>query len=330
MAKIFVTGADGMLGSNLVRELLGREYQVKAFILEGKSSPTLEGLPIEYAEGNLLDKHSVLAGMEGCDYAIHVAAVTSVWPSKGSIYHRVNVEGTENIIEAALETKIKRLIHVGSASSFGFGHQHEPGNEETPYKSGKYGLDYIDTKREGQFRVEKAVRERGLDAVIVNPTFMIGPYDSQPNAGKVILGVYEKQTPGYSPGGKNWVYVKDVAVGIANAIEKGKTGESYILGHENLSFKEAFKIIAEVVDRPFPSFAAPAPLVKLAGRFGSLASSITGKAPTVSYKMAWISCDGHYFSPKKAVEELDLPQTPIRVAIKEAFDWFKENGYLKS
>ena len=319
-----------MLGSNLVRELLDRNYEVRAFIQKGKSSPSLKGLPIEFSEGDLLDKISIKEGMRGCDYLIHVAAVTSVWPSKGTIYHKVNVEGTENIIETAIEHKVKRMVHVGSASSFGFGEQHNPGTETTPYKSGKYGLDYIDTKREGQFRVEKAVKEKGLQAIIVNPTFMIGPYDSVPNAGKVILGLYEQKSPGYSPGGKNWVYVKDVAKGIANALTMGRIGESYILGHENLSFKQAFEKISKVIDKPFPSFAAPAPLVKLAGRIGSLSAAITGKAPIVSYKMAWISCDGHYFSPAKAVKELDLPQTPIEVAIKDAFDWFKENGYLKS
>lgn len=330
MAKIFVTGADGMLGSNLVRELLDRGHQVRAFILKGKASPTLEGLPIEFAEGNLLEKESILEGMQGCDYVIHVAALTTVWPSKGEIYHRVNVVGTENVIDAALHHKVRRMVHVGSASSFGFGEQDNPGTETTPYKSGKYGLDYIETKREGQFRVERAVRERGLQAIIVNPTFMIGPYDSVPNAGKMILGLYEQKSPGYSPGGKNWVYVKDVAVGIANALTKGKIGESYILGHQNLSFKEAFAIISRVIGKPFPSMAAPAPLVKLAGGFGSLGAAITKKPPIVSYKMAWISCDGHYFSPEKAVRELDLPQTPIEVAIQDAFDWFKENGYIKS
>lgn len=330
MAKIFVTGADGMLGSNLVRELLDRNYEVRAFVLKGKPSPTLDGLAIERVEGNLLDKQSIIDGMEGCDYVIHVAALTTVWPSKGAIYHKVNVEGTEHIIEAALHHKIQRMVHVGSASSFGFGEKENPGTEATPYKSGKYGLDYIDTKREGQLRVEKAVREKDLPAVVVNPTFMIGPYDSQPNAGKVILGIYEEKPPAYSPGGKNWVYVKDVAVGIANALEKGKIGESYILGNQNLSFKEAFEIIAKVVAKRCPKVAAPAPLVKLAGRFGSLGAAITKKAPMVSYKMAWISCDGHYFSADKAVRELDLPQTPIEVAVKEAFNWFDENGYLKS
>ncbi|MEO0897044.1 MAG: NAD-dependent epimerase/dehydratase family protein [Bacteroidota bacterium] len=329
MAKIFVTGADGMLGSNLVRELLSRNYEIRALIQKGRQSPTLEGLDIEQFEGDLLDKESMDKAMEGCEYVIHVAAITNVWPSQDPIFHKINVEGTENIIELCLKHQVKRLVHVGSASSFGFGEKSQPGDEGTPYKSAKYGLDYIDTKREGQIRVEEAVKEKGLQAVIVNPTFMIGPYDTKPNAGQIILGVYEGKTPGFSPGGKNWVYVKDVAIGIANALTMGKIGESYILGHENLSFKEAFEIISRIVGKPMPSFAAPGGLIKLVGRMGSLIGNITKTTPTLSYEMAWISCDGHYFSPEKAKKELDLPQTPIEVGIKEAFQWFDDNGYLK-
>ncbi len=329
MSKILVTGADGMLGSNLIRELLHRNHEVRAFIEKGRSNPTLEGLPIERREGNLLDKESLIMALEGCEYLIHVAALTNVWPTRGEIYHKVNVEGTENVIDAALHHGVKRMIHVGSASSFGFGEKENPGKEDSPYRSAQYGVDYIDTKREGQKRVEKAVKERGLPAIIVNPTFMIGPYDSKPNAGKVILGLYEQKTPGYSPGGKNWVYVKDVAVAIANALTMGRNGESYILGHQNLSFKEAFEIIAKVIDKPMPSIPIPGPLVKFTGRMASMVSNLSRKAPIVSYQMAWISCDGHYFSPEKAVKELDLPQTPLEVAVKDAFDWFKENGYIK-
>ena len=328
MKKVFVTGPDGLLGSNLLRSLLKRGYKVKAMVQPGNQSPTLEGLDIEKVEIDLLDIDSLIAAVEGCDYLIHVAAITSVWPSKGDIYERINVTGTEHVIAAALKHKIERMIYVGSASSFGFGPQDQPGTEESPFKSAKYGLEYITSKRKAQIRVLEAVEKQGLPALVVNPTFMIGPYDSKPSSGAMIVAAAKGKVPGYTSGGKNWVAVKDVAEGICQALEKGRVGQCYIMGHQNLSYKEALSIISTVVGRKPPKLPVPNFLVKMGGFFGSTIAMITRKPPALSYPMAWISCDGHYFSPAKAVKELQMPQTPLEEAVKEAYDWFCENGYI--
>lgn len=328
MNKVFVTGADGLLGSNLVRSLLDKEYEVRVLIQPGKDPITLKNLQIEQVEADILNADALDKAVEGCDVVIHVAAITNVWPTRGDIYYKVNVDGTLNMIEAALKHKVKRFIHVGSASSFGFGTKDNPGNEESPWKSAKYGLDYIDSKLEGQKVVHKAVIERGLPAIVVNPTFMIGAYDSKPSSGEVILQAYHERIPAITSGGKNWVYVKDVAEGICNGIEMGRIGEAYILGHQNMSYKEAFNMIANVLGKKPPKISLPDFIIKIAGRAAGFAGKLFGFAPKLSYPVAWIACDGHYFSPAKAVKELNLPQTPVEQGVKEAFQWFEKNGYL--
>jgi len=328
--NVLITGADGLLGSNVVRELLQQNHQVKAFILPGSTSKTLDGLPIEIVEGNILNTAAIEAAVEGCDAIIHAAANTNIWPNRSEIICKVNLEGTKNIVEAGMKAGIKRLVHIGTANSFGFGPLDDPGSEEKPFGAAHYELDYMDSKLDAQRYILQKVKDENLPAVIINPTFMLGPYDSKPSAGAMILAVYHKQVPGFAKGGKNYVAVKDAATAIVNALTKGRVGECYIVGHQNLNYKEAFTTIADVVGVDPPKITFPSSLIRLYGRMGSLYGNITKKAPTVSYTMACISCDEHYFSPQKAIDELGLPQTDIRVAIKEAFDWFEENGYLEN
>ncbi|HEY0029949.1 MAG TPA: NAD-dependent epimerase/dehydratase family protein [Bacteroidia bacterium] len=330
MSKVFLTGPDGLLGSNIVRELLNRKYEVRVMLFHQREPITLAGLPIEIVYGNISNKEELIELSKGCDYFINVAAITDMWPSRGEIYFKINVNGAENVIEAALHNKVKRLVHVGSASSFGYGTLEHPGDETCPFKSGKYKVDYIDSKREGQLKVQEAVAKRGLNAVVVCPTFMIGPFDSKPSSGTMIIALAEGKVPAFSSGGKNWVYVKDVAMGVCNAMTMGRAGEAYILGGENMTYVVAMKRIAAALDqKKVPKFIVPNVILKLAGLYGSISSAITHKAPKLTINLAQIACDGHYFSPQKAIDELKMPQTPIEVGVKEAKEWFIENGYLK-
>jgi len=327
--KIFVTGADGLLGSNLVRKLLSEKHEVAVFLQPEKPINTLDGLNIEKYYGDILNLEDLNQSMANCDVLIHMAANTNIWPSRSEIVKKVNIQGTSNVVKTALLQKVKRLIYVGTANSFGFGTKENPGNETIPYKSSIYGLDYMDSKYEAQQLVMKAVKEQQLPAIIVNPTFMLGAYDSKPGSGAMILAIYNKKVPGYSPGGKNYVYVNDVATAIVNAINKGRIGECYILGNKNLNYKEAFTLIANAVGVKPPKIKLPSFLAKGYGAFSSFVAKTFGSTPTVSYNMAKIACDGHYFSVNKAVKELELPQTPIEFAVKEAYNWFVENKYIK-
>ncbi len=327
--KVLVTGADGLLGSNLVRELLSRKYEVRVLLLPNSSSTTLDDLPIERFTGNILHKEDLEKAMEGCTHLVHAAANTNIWPNRSEIVRKVNIDGTKNVAEVAHSTGIQRMVYIGTANSFGFGPKENPGDETKAYQSGKYGLDYQDSKYKAQLYLLEQFKEKKLPVLIINPTFMLGPYDSKPSAGAMVLAIYNRKVPAFAPGGKNYVYVKDVAIAIANALDgKGRVGECYIAGHQNLNFKEAFTKIAEITGVKPPAFSLPGGILKFYGRIGSLMGAITGKAPTVSYPMTQISCDDHYFSAQKAVSELGMPQTGIEVAVKEAFEWFEANGYL--
>lgn len=328
--KVLLTGADGLLGSNVSRELLKRGHSVKAFVQPGRQQKTLEGLDIEKFSGNLLNHGEVLQAVKGCDAVIHAAANTSVWPLRSEIIRQVNIDGTRNVANAVLKNNLGRMVYVGTANSFGFGSLEKPGVEENSYRSHIYGLDYMDSKYEAQQVVLKEVKENKLPALIVNPTFMFGPYDSAPSSGAMIVAIYKGKVPGYSMGGKNYICVKDAAIAIANALTQGRTGECHILGNENLSYKEAFKKIATTIGAKVPSMPLPRFAANLYGRFGSMMGNITGKAPVVSYPLARIAGHEHYYSAAKAIRELGLPQTPIETGIRESFEWLKENGYLSN
>lgn len=326
--KIFVTGADGLLGSNLVRELLSRGHAVRAFVQPGRQQKTLEGLVIEKFEGNLLNQEDIVAGSAGCDAIIHCAASTAVWPIRSEIINKVNIDGTKNIIQAVYKNNIQRLVYVGTANSFGFGTKEVPGIEGNPYKSATYGLDYMDSKYKAMLLVLDEVKKNSLPALVVNPTFMFGPYDSTPSSGAMIVALYNGKVPGYTTGGRNYLCAKDAAVAIANALTQGRIGECYILGNQNLSYKEIFSTIANTIGVKAPSLAIPSVFAKLYGHIGSLMGKLSGKAPAISYPLARISGDEHYYSPEKARKELSLPQTPVETGIKESFEWLKQNGYL--
>lgn len=329
--QILVTGPDGVLGSNLVRELLKRNHDVSVLLEPGKDPITLQGLNIKRYEGDILDKKAITGAFQDKDIVYHCAASTSVFPARNKLVNQVNIEGTRNIIELSLENKIQRLIYVGTANSFSFGSSKEdPGKEGTPYLSVKYGLDYMDSKYKAQQIILEAVKDRGLQAIVVNPTFMIGPYDSRPSSGAMILAIHKGKVPGYSQGGKNYVAVKDVAFAMANALDRGRIGECYILGNTNLTYKEAFGLIAKTIGAKAPSRQLPNFIVRSYGSINSILAGVFNFQPAVTKELATISCENHYYNVEKARNELGLPNTPLEVAIKECFEWFEQNNYLDS
>ena len=327
--KILVTGPDGVLGSNLVRELLSRDYDVTVLLEDGKKAPTLDGLSINKLSGNILNQNDLDKAIEGKNIVIHCAASTSVYPARSEIVNKVNIEGTKNVISAVQKHNVDRLIYVGTANSFGFGDATSPGVEGNPYTSIKYGLDYMDSKRIAQEVILESVEKDGLPAIVVNPTFMIGPYDSRPSSGAMVLAIHNGKVPGYTNGGKNYVAVKDAATAIANAVTMGRIGECYILGNVNLTYKEAFELIADTIGSKAPKRRLSNFMVKSYGSINSSLAKIFKFYPSVTKELATISCEIHYYSPEKARKELGLPQTPLKVAIKECFDWLDQNGYTK-
>ena len=328
--KIFLTGTSGLLGSNVLIELLQRGYDVRTlFRNEHDARQHQEIQDIEVFMGDITDAEAMQRGVDGCDVIIHAAADTGLWPSRSRDYEQTNVQGTVNLIKAGRQAHVQRMIAVSTANALGFGTKEHPGDENTPPQFKQYGLGYMETKHLAQQMLLRAVQKDGFPGLVVNPTFMIGPHDHKPSSGRMVLAVYQGKVPGYPVGGKNYVYVGDAATAIVNAIDKGRVGECYILGHENLTYREAFTKISQVVGVAPPRLPIPPSLTKAFGLMGSLYGAVSGQAPKVTYKMAQVSCDGHYFTAAKAVRELEMPQTPIDIAVQECFEWFKKNGYLE-
>lgn len=325
---IFLTGPDGILGNNLIPVLIGRGFRVRAYIQKGKSAEFTESLGAEIVYGDILNREETIDAMAGCDYVIHAAANTNIWPTRDKMIREVNIEGTRNVIQAVLANKIKKMIHIGTANSFGFGSKSNPGNETLAYACAPYGLDYMDSKYEAQKQVLSAVKESGLPAMILSPTFMIGPFDFKPSSGQLIISVYKNKVPGYTQGGRNYVYVKDAAIAIANALEKGKVGECYIMGNENLNYQEIFDKISKITGAKPVKRSIPSAGTIALGAILSIAGKLFNYNPGVSLPVARISVHEQYYSNAKAVRELGLPQTPIDLALQDAFQWLKNAGYL--
>lgn len=324
--RILITGADGMLGSNLVRLLIDRGHEVSVLIHPSSRSITLEGLRITRHRGDILKPASLNSAVAGNDAVIHAAASTKIWPSRSELVRRINIDGTRNMIESAMECNIKRMIYVGSGVS---SNVNGVSDGKYAFPGARYGLDYVDSKYEALQLVLGAVKSRGLPALTILPTFMIGPYDSLPGSGRIILAMAQGKVKFHTNGGKNFIHVRDVATAIANSLTMGHIGASYITGNENLSYQTFFRKVARIVGQPETKILLPDWLVKAIGLVGSLSGKILNKEPFLTYPAARASCVSQFVHNDKAFEELQMPKTDIDTAIRECFDWFTENAYIK-
>ncbi|WP_055562897.1 NAD-dependent epimerase/dehydratase family protein [Hymenobacter sp. AT01-02] len=332
MPTVLVTGADGFLGRHLVQQLLARGYQVRALVRSAQpvntlALPPLTSLPVDVVVGDVCQPATMAGHADGCAAIIHAAALAQVNPARNPAVWTVNLQGTETMLNLARAAGISRFVYVGTANVFGFGTRQHPGDETRPYAGYQYGLDYMDSKLAATNSVLRAVANEELPAVLVHPTFMLGPGDAKPTSNALLLELYRGKLPGYPPGGKNYVHVRDVAVATINALTQGQAGESYILGNQNLSYQEAFALMAQVLGVPAPRWLLPARISYLYGTICDLKARLTGRPAQLNSAMAAVANDGHYFNVQKARAELSLPQTDLRIAITEAFQWFKDHNY---
>lgn len=324
---VLVTGSTGLLGANVVRTLLARNYQVKVLARKSKHLAVLDELNLSIMLGDITAVDDVTDAAQGCDIIIHIAADTNQHYTKQSDYNEVNIGSVKHVIKAAARRNIAKVIYVSSAAVFGFGSKEHPGNESDIIKLPFCDSLYIRSKAAGQQLILKAAENSSTDFIVVNPSFMIGAYDSKPSSGKIIQMSYGKRLVFVPPGGKNFVHVKDVANGICNAIENGRNGECYLLANENLTYAEFFKMVEK--SSGYKSFQIPIPASLL--KIGGFLASILGKCGMKS-SFNWINanilCVGNYYSNEKAVNELKMPVTPIRLAVEDAISWFSQTGVL--
>ncbi len=325
--RIFVTGANGLIGSNLCHKLTERGYDVVGLV-RGKSNLLgLEGFKGRLVRGDILDEAGLTVAMEGTDYVFHTAGLVSFDNRRREELLRLNIEGVHIVVEAALKAGVKRLVHTSSVAAIGIPEEGDVADESVEYNRFKNNVAYSDSKHFGEVEIMKGV-ERGLDAVIVNPGSIIGERDVYFHSGillKVLKGM--KVVP-YVSGGMCVVGVDDVVDGEIAALQSGKTGEKYILGSENITFKELFGQICSVVGAPAPSLYVPVWMARSTAAVMELLSSITGKPPVLTKAHVVSATLPHYFSSEKAKRELGYKPLPIMDAIKKAYEWYLENGLM--
>lgn len=327
--KAFITGATGFIGGNLARLLLTDGHQVRALVRLHSDRRNLNGLPIEVVEGDLDNPQQLAEQIAGCEVVFHVAALYSLWAKDSAAIYRANVEGTENILNAARQAQVKRFIHTSSVAAIGVPPAGMSANETTTTTVEALVSDY----KKSKFLAEQAAQtaaQNGLDVVIVNPSTPIGAYDVKPTpTGEIILRFLQNRMPAYVHTGLNLIDVEDVARGHILAWQKGRMGERYILGHRNLTLREMLQLLANITGKPAPKFAVPH-FLPLAVAFvdEKVLARYCGKTPQVSYASVQMSQHAMYYDSSKAMRELGLPQSSIEGAIEKAVLWFRENSYI--
>jgi dihydroflavonol-4-reductase len=326
--QILVTGANGFLGANLVRQLVSKGETVKAFVRPTADLSALENVNCSIFRGDILSAEDVSRGLKDCDAVIHAAGTTSVKPGPFDHFKKINVDATENVIQAALQQGNKRLVYVGTANAFAPGSKEAPGDEESPFPFLDLNDGYVNSKYMAQQCVVKHVKRNNLNAVIVNPTFMIGPYDSKLSSGKIVLLGLKKGIQWYPPGGKNFVHVADVTEGIYHALMSGTKGECYLLVGKNLSYREFFQELNQVVGRKPVQILVPKSLLYLIGGVGEIWNSVSKRKVVLNMTNAKLLCLDNYYTGRKAQVEFGLTTTSIREAIEKSLKWFKNKKYV--
>lgn len=304
-------------------------YDVKGLVRGSSNLLSLKGTDLELFKGSFLNTDDLRKALAGCQAVVHVAANTSQWPSDYEHYRKANIDGTRLVLEESKKAGIGRFIFVSSANAFGPGCKEKPGDESSPFTDLQHQSGYMRSKHEAQQLVLDFHRKHQFPATIVNPTFMLGKYDAKPSSGQMLLMAHGKKMMPYPFGGKNFVHVEDVANGIVSAIEKGRNGHCYLLANKNLSYQEFFSKMRAVCGWPKQLVKLPKPLLTLAGQAGTLFEKLSGEPAKLNTINSRLLQADNYYSPAKAISELQLPQTPIETAISDALAWFEENGYLR-
>lgn len=331
-----VTGASGFIGSNLVFALNERGHRVKALLRPGADTRALEGADFEAAHGDVTDRAAVARAMRGCDWCFHVAGSYHLWLRDYAPMYRTNVEGTRVVLEAAAEAGCARIVHTSSASCIepcrNNGHPPVAADETAPMAATRLFTHYKRSKWLAEL-VAREMAARGAPVVIVNPCAPAGPRDAKPTpTGRMILDFLNRRMPAYMDTGLNWVHVRDVAVGHILAAERGRVGERYLLGHVegNWTMQQTLVELAAMSGLEAPRWCVPYGAAFVAACLNELFSRVTGwppKAPLAGVRMARSKM---FYSPAKAARELGLPQTPPREALREAMEWFREHGYVRT
>jgi len=326
--RAFVTGGTGFIGGAVVRRLLEAGHEVRALVRPGADTRQLEGLPVERVEGDLLDPVGLRRGMVDCAWVFHVAALYSFWGHPWNDFYQANVEGTRRVLEVAQQQGIDRIVYTSSIAALGVNKDGSPATEDTPGTL----ADRIGPYQRSKFLAEEVARNlarQGLPVVIVNPSSPVGIGDHKPTpTGQIIVDFLNGRIFGYVDTGLNIVDVEDVAAGHLLAAERGQVGQRYILGGENLTLKQILDLLAELSGRPQVRLHIPHWVAQCWSYVDMMMAKLNPHhTPAATPDKVRLSRRYEFFNPGKAVRELGLPQTPARVALRKAVEWYRAHGY---
>jgi dihydroflavonol-4-reductase len=326
--KIIVTGATGFVGAAVVRQLLARGHEIRALVRPHNDRRNIADLPLELVEGSLQDEASLKEAVRGCQGLFHVAADYRIWVPRPRDMYRANVIGTGLLMEAALRAGVEKIVYTSSVATLGFSKDGSPAHENTlvtesdmigPYKHSKFLAETV---------VEKMTAENKLPAVIVNPSTPIGPRDVKPTpTGRIITDMVKGRMPAYLDTGLNIAHVDDVAAGHILAFEKGKIGEKYVLGGENLPLSAILGLIADAAGMKAPTVQLPRLALYPVALGMEMAARIGGFEPMLTLDSLRMAAHHMYFTSAKAEKELGYSHRPAAEAIRDALAWFRQNGY---
>jgi len=322
-----VTGGTGFVGRAVVEELLaaGREVRVLA---RNPEHPALAGLAVEVAPGDLRDQESLQRALTDCTHLFHVAADYRLWVPDPAVMYAINVDGTRKLLEAAAAKGVSRVVYTSTVGTLGNSGDGTPGTEDTPV----HLEEMVGHYKRSKFLAEAVALDfarQGLPLVVVNPSTPVGPWDSRPTpTGQMIVDFLKRGMPAFLETGLNLIHVRDVARGHLLAEAKGQVGEKYILGNVNLSLSRIFQILAELTGLPAPSVKLPYwPVLGLAYLDEFFATYVRRKPPRMPVTAIRMAKKFMYFDNRKALQYLGLTLTPVRQALADAVDWYRQHGY---
>jgi dihydroflavonol-4-reductase len=326
--RAFVTGGTGFIGGAVVSHLLEAGHEVRALVRAGADTRQLDGLLVERVEGDLRDGKGLQRGIAGCEWVFHVAALYSYWGCRWDDFYQTNVEGTRRVLEAARQQGVQRVVYTSSIAALGANADRTPATEETPSSL----EDRIGPYQRSKFLAEEVAREyasQGLPVVMVNPSTPVGEGDHKPTpTGQIIVDYLNGRMFAFVDTGLNIASVEDVAAGHLLAAERGRVGERYILGGENLTLKQVLDLLAEISGRPPARFRIPHSLAQAWSYVDvALARLNPRRVPAATPEKVRLSRRYEFYDASKAVRELGLPQTPAREGLRQAVAWYRANGY---
>lgn len=328
--KVGITGASGHVGSVLCRMLPDSGHEVRAMVYD-LSEKGLNEVEVETVPGDILDPASLDRFMEGLDAVIHLAAKISIEGDPDGSVRRTNYDGTIEVIKACERNKVGRLVYYSTIHAMNPYPLDEELDETRELVGDNWkGSEYDRSKAEAEMEVYKAV-EKGMDAVVIAPTSIMGPYDFHPSLlGQAIIDIYSNNIPALVKGGYDWVDIRDVCEGTIAALEKGRTGEKYLLAGEFLTIKELSQTIGEVSGKKTPSTELPIWMAYLGIPFEKIKSKISGKSTGFTREaLEAITHSNPFISKKKSAAELGYQPRTIKESLKDSLEWFRENGMIR-